>query len=499
MRYSIMLTAFFLSVACTNSEVAATEQDPPPNIVVILADDMGYGDIGVYNPDSLVPTPNLDQLAAEGVRYTDAHSPASVCTPTRYSILTGRYAWRSRLKSGVLWGYSPLLIETDLETVPSLLKKQGYHTAGIGKWHLGFGNSEADYYGASAREGKASGDDFGRLNPGPNEIGFDYFFGIPASLDMKPYLYIENGQPYTPLTGKLIEASGQRRYGGDGFWRKGQIADDFVHEEVLPTLTEKAEDYIREREVDDEAPFFLYFALNAPHTPWLPTEKFRGTSGAGHYGDFSVQVDAVVGQIRDVLEETGELDNTLVIFTSDNGAHWLPTDIEEFGHLANGALRGQKADIHEGGHRVPFIAYWASRTPAGNISDHPLTLTDLMATFASITGDELDDDAGVDSFDFLPSLLGNSDEQPARGEMVHHALDGMFAIREGDWKLVEGLGSGGFTPPASEEPADGQPDVQLYNLRLDPAESTNVAANNPEVVERLSKTLNQVRDSGRSR
>ena len=470
-----------------------------PNIVVILADDMGYGDVGAYNADSHIPTPNLDRMAQDGMRFTDAHSPSAVCTPTRYSLLTGRYAWRSSLKSGVLWGYSPLLIEKGRETIPSMLKKQGYHTAGIGKWHLGMGDSEADYYGASATEGKNSGDDFGRLSPGPNEVGIDYFFGIPASLDMKPYLYVENGRPYTPLTGKLVPASGQRRYGGEGFWRKGQIAEGFVHEEVLPTITEKALDYIRARSKDkDGKPFFLYFALTAPHTPWLPTEAFQGKSKAGHYGDFSVQVDDVVGQVNAALKEAGIADDTIVIYTSDNGAHWLDTDIKRYGHLANGALRGQKADIHEGGHRVPFLVSWPGHVPAGSSSAQPITLTDLMATFASLTGAALEGDAGPDSFDVLPVLLGEQ-ETVSRPPMVHHALDGMFAIRDGDWKLIEGLGSGGFTEPKREEAGEGAPTVQLYNLKDDPGETKSVAAENPEVVARLLRILNQFRDSSSSR
>ena len=471
-----------------------------PNIVVILADDMGYGDIRAYNSDSHIPTPHLDALAEAGLRFTDAHSPSAVCTPTRYALLTGRYAWRSRLKSGVLWGYSSLLIEPERETIASMLKKQGYHTAGIGKWHLGMGNSEADYYGSSATAGKNSGDDFGRLRPGPNEIGFDYFFGIPASLDMKPYLYVENGQPYTPLSGKLIEASGQRRHGGDGFWRKGQVAEGFVHEDVLPTITEKAVGYIRERgAAKDRKPFFLYLALTAPHTPWLPTEAFRGTSKAGYYGDFVVQVDDTVGQVLAALKQAGVTDNTLVVYTSDNGAHWLETDIKKHGHLANSTLRGQKADIHEGGHRVPFIAKWPGHIPVGEITDQPTTLTDLMATFAAVTGVRLAADAGPDSFNILPALLGNTAGQTARAPMVHHSLDGMFAVRDGDWKLIEGLGSGGFTIPERIESNADEPTYQLYNLAHDLAETNNVANDHPEIVERLAAILDQFRTSGKSR
>ncbi|MGS2722620.1 sulfatase family protein [Porticoccus sp. GXU_MW_L64] len=498
-RWLAIATLSLSSMACSAADSDGTgKAAEKPNIIVVLADDMGFGDIGAYNADSKIPTPHLDQMAAEGMRFTDAHTPSSVCTPTRYSLLTGRYAWRSRLKSGVLWGYSPLLIETDRETVPSLLKKAGYATAGIGKWHLGMGDSEADYYGASATSGKNSGDDFGRLSPGPNEVGFDYFFGIPASLDMKPYVYVENGAPASPLTGRLIEASGQRRFGGGGFWRKGQIGEGFVHEEVMPVLTDKAVGYVRQQASSGQ-PFFLYFALTAPHTPWLPTKEFQGVSGAGHYGDFSAQVDATMGQLFKALKEEGIADNTLIIFTSDNGAHWLDTDIEQYGHLANGQLRGQKADIHEGGHRVPFIARWPGRIASASVSEQPMTLADLMATFATIADVALEGDAGPDSFDISASLLDGKVADVRNAPMVHHALDGMFAIRDGDWKLIEGLGSGGFTEPTREQPAAGASAYQLYNLASDPLEKNNVAKKHPEVVKKMSSALAAIRDGGRSR
>lgn len=253
--YTAITIINFLFVTSCVSNITTSEQnarqgigkDTLPNIILILADDLGYGDIQSYNPQSKISTPHLDRLTAEGMRFTDAHSPSAVCTPTRYGLLTGRYAWRTNLKSGVLWGYSPLLIEEARVTLASLLKTQGYHTAAIGKWHLGMGSGEANYFNAPIVDGRDTSLDFGYLRPGPNEVGFDYFFGIPASLDMKPYIYVENGRPYIPLTGKLVEASSRRRNGGEGFWRKGQIAEGFVHEEVLPTLTGKAISYILER------------------------------------------------------------------------------------------------------------------------------------------------------------------------------------------------------------------------------------------------------------
>lgn len=471
-----------------------------PNIIVILADDMGFGDLTVYNKESAIPTPNLDGMAQEGIRFSNAHTPSAVCTPTRYSLLTGRYAWRSSLKSGVLWGYSPLLIEKDRETIPSMLKQNGYHTAGIGKWHLGMGESEADFYVEDDGKGKNSGDDFGRLRPGPNEVGFDYFFGIPASLDMKPYVYVENGVPFRPLDGDLIDASKQRRIGGGGFWRKGQIAEGFVHQNVLPTITRKAKEYIKSRSTaKDDKPFFLYFPLTAPHTPWLPSDEFIGKSKAGYYGDFAVQVDDVVGQIKATLKETGMDKNTLLVFTSDNGAHWTESDIKKYKHLANGSFRGQKADIYEGGHRVPLIVTWPDNIPQNIKTEVPTTLTDLMATFAAVVGVTLESDEGPDSFSLLPTLLNKPSEQKTRAPMIHHSYDGMFAIRDGDWKLIDGLGSGGFTSPVRGIADKGKLSVQLYNLKDDPRESHDVASANPLIVKKLMLELNNIRDNGSSR
>ena len=487
-RYAAaLLLAIFFAPASTLvfSSAQADEQVASPagrpNFVLILADDMGYGDVKSYNPASKIPTPNLDRLAHSGMRFLDAHSPSAVCTPTRYALLTGRYAWRSELKRGVLWGHSPLLIETDRETIASMLRRAGYQTAAIGKWHLGLGRNEADYYG--------------RLAPGPNALGFDYFYGIPASLDMEPYVYVENEQLDTPLDGKFIGASAHRREGGDGYWRAGQIGTGFSHQEVLPVMAGKAVDFIRDAgESDDAAPFFLYLALPSPHTPWLPDAEYRGVSGAGYYGDFAAQVDGVVGQIDKALSDYGLSANTLFIYTSDNGAHWMPDDIEQFGHAANGGWRGQKADIHEGGHRVPLLARWPGRVTAGVTSDQLTVLTDLMATFASIAGVTLEKGAAPDGLDISDALFSRENAANAGRAVVHHALDGMFAIRIDEWKLIEGLGSGGFTQPSREDPQGQEPSYQLYNMSRDPGEKTNVARKYPEVASRLLAELNAIRE-----
>jgi arylsulfatase A len=453
------------------------------NIVLILADDLGYGDLSVYNPSSKIPTPNLNQLATQGMRFTDAHSPSSVCTPTRYGILTGRYAWRTRLKQGVLDGYSPSLIEKDRVTLASLLRRQGYRTVGIGKWHLGLGDGEKTDYSQP-------------LRPGPNAAGFDEFFGIPASLDMPPYLFFEN-ERVVEAPSSSIAASEMRRKGGGGFWRAGAIAPNFKHEAVLPTLSERAVSFIGQQST--EKPFFLYLPLTAPHTPWMPTAEFRGKTGVDYYGDFVAQVDDTVGRVLKALEESGLTGNTLVIFTSDNGAHWLPEDIAKWGHRANGNLRGQKADIWEGGHRIPLIVRWPGAIKPGSRSDQLVCLTDLMATIASLTGAALLEDAGEDSLDFSSVLLGHKSRTGLRDTIVHHSADGTFAIRQGHWKLAMALGSRGFSLPKEELPKAGEAEGQLYNLRDDPQEEHNLWLREPKIVARLTALLEKLKADGNSR
>lgn len=456
-----------------------------PNIVFILADDLGQGDPGCYNADSRIPTPRIDRLAAEGMRFTDAHSPSAVCTPTRYGVLTGRYAWRSRLAKGVLDGYSPLLIEEGRMTVASMLKARGYHTACFGKWHLGLqrGVAKTDY-------GKP-------LAPGPNSVGFDRSCIIPASLDMPPYVWIEDEKPVEPPSA-TVGGSARRWEGGEGFWRGGAIAPGFRHIDVLPAIGRKAVAYIEERAREGAGrPFFLYLPLSAPHTPWLPAAEFEGKSKAAWYGDFVAQCDAVVGEVMDALARCGLSDSTLAFVTSDNGSHWLPGMIAKYGHRANNAWRGQKADIHEGGHRVPFIARWPGKIAPGSVSGQLACLVDFMATAAAVAGAPLPPDAAEDSFSLLPLLLGGG--APAREAVVLHSADGLFAIREGPWKLILGLGSGGFTPPRTVAPGKDGVTGQLYNLAADPAEKENLFAAHPDIVARLKALLDKYKAEGRSR
>ncbi len=479
--------------------LAAAEK---PNIVFIMADDMGIGDLGCYNPESKIPTPNMDAVAKAGMRFHDAHTPSAVCTPTRYGVLTGRYAWRTRLKSGVCWGYSKSLILPGRETVASILKAQGYNTACIGKWHLGFQTADLtakDFPAANTilpEDHPHAVDYFKPLSPGPNDFGFDYFYGIPASLDMDPYVFVENDRPIA-LPTSTVERSQHRRNNGGGFWRGGKVSPEFKHIDVLPNAANKAVQWLSAQ--TDDKPFFLYFPLSAPHTPWLPTEAHRGKAMAGYYGDFVNQCDAVVGQVMDALEKIGQVENTLLIVTSDNGSHWVPGDIPKYSHRANLHYRGQKADIWEGGHRVPFVARWPKTIQAGTESNQTICLTDLLMTAAELSGANVADSVGEDSFSFVKSLRGDAGSQ-IRPSIVHHSLNGTFAVRVGDWKLIEAnLGSGGFSAPQVVKPTADSPAGQLYNLKKDPGETDNLWGKHPEVVAQMLAELNKTRDAGRSR
>jgi len=494
---------FLKTVGCTAAALAlgggaglargAARRPGQPNIVLILADDLGWGDPTCYNGQSKIPTPNMDRFARQGIRFTDAHTGSAVCTPTRYGIQTGRYCWRSPLKRGVLNGYSEPLIEMDRPTVAKLLKQHGYHTGCAGKWHLGLGWVPTDT-GQKPKEGNVDWDK--PVTYGPQAAGYDYSYIIPASLDMDPYCWLENGRVVEPATART-PGSKRRWDGGGGFWRAGPIAPSFDFYQVLPTVVEKSVGFLQRQTAD--RPFFFYAALTAPHTPWMPTNEFRGRTEVDWYGDFVTEVDWAMGQIVKAVDDAGFGDNTLVVFTSDNGSHWPVAQIEKFGHRANGSWRGQKSDIHEGGHRVPFICRWPGRIPPGTQSSQTTCLTDLMATFTAAVGDTLPANAGQDSYNMLPAMQNPGLEEPVREATVHHSGNGVFAIRQGPWKLIDGLGSGGFTAPAQVKPQPGGPQGQLYNLQDDPAEQNNLWLEKPEIVARLTALLEQYRQQGYSR
>lgn len=474
---------------------ASAAPSTKPNIIYVLCDDLGYGDVKCLNPQGKIPTPHLDKLAAGGMIFTDVHSSSSVCTPTRYGIMTGRYNWRSKLQSGVLGGLSPRLIEPGRLTVAQLLKDHGYHTAVVGKWHLGMdwvkkeGQTVAELNIESAAQ--VNSVDYSQpFKNGPTSVGFDYYYGISASLDMVPFVFLENDR-----VTKLPTAEKQ--------WiRKGPAAPDFEAVDVLPTLTRKAMDYVKARAAEAKAgkPFFLYLPLASPHTPIVPSPEWQGKSGLTPYADFVMQTDHSIGQLLAELAQQGLADNTLVIVTSDNGcspAAGIPALLEK-GHNPNHVFRGHKADIFDGGHRIPFIARWPARVKAGGKSDQLLCLTDLMATAADIVGAKLPANAAEDSVSFLPALLG-ADKAPLREAVVHHSINGSFAVRQANWKLELCRDSGGWSEPRPGTPkAAGLPSVQLFDLGQDIGEQNNLQDKHPDVVARLTKLLEKYVADGRS-
>ncbi|MEL6430019.1 MAG: arylsulfatase [Planctomycetota bacterium] len=484
----VVLSALLGTCAAPEGGAVRTGRSKRPNIVYVLADDVGYGDVGCNGPDGRIPTPRLDRLASEGMRFVDAHSGSAVCTPTRYGVLTGRYAWRSRLARGVLDGWSVPLIPAERPTVASYLAGIGYRTAMIGKWHLGWNFSRRE---GPETAGRTAVDFDGPVTGGPDANGFGTYYAHSGSLDMAPYVYVEDGR-VTAVPDRVTVGA------HPGFWREGPTGADFEHEDVLPNFVRRARSFIEESAAGD-APFFLYLALPAPHTPILPTEAFRGRSGLNAYGDFMVQVDHHVGEILDALEEAGVADDTLVVFTADNGCA-PPARIEELrsmGHDPSAGYRGHKADICEGGHRVPFIARWPERVEAGSVSTATVCLTDLFATLAEVSGVPLPAGAAEDSIGMLPALAG---EGAARSSIVHHSINGSFAIRRGCWKLILCPGSGGWSAPRPGPAREDAslPLVQLYDLNEDPGETRNLEAERPEVVGALTELLaTQVRE-GRS-
>jgi arylsulfatase A-like enzyme len=444
-----------------------------PNIVFIMADDMGYGDPGCYNPDSKIATPNIDRIAAQGIRFTDAHSPGPWCIPSRYGLLTGRYPMRAKFAVK-----RQASIGKDQVTIASVLKKNGYATAMVGKWHLGFDVGwNRDWTQA--------------MRGGPVDVGFDSYFGIPASLDIPPYYYIRDRRPVAPPTGRIgpKNTDGWTNIQGE-FWRAGGLAPGFVHEEVLPRFEAEAVKYIDGRsESTDGNPFFLYVAFTAPHTPWSPTKEFQGKSKVDLYGDFVMQVDATVGKILAALERNGMAENTLVVFTSDNGPVWYSQDVEKFAHRSVGSLRGMKSDAWEGGHRMPFVVRWPGRIKAGSTCDQTICFTDMLATFADVVGEELAAADTRDSVSILP-LLGGS-KRPVRDVTVLHPR--ATVLRQGKWKLITHLGSGGFSKPRRINPKPGEATGQLYDLEADPAETTNLWLSRPGTVARLTDLLEAAR------
>ena len=479
------------------SSVAAAK----PNMLIIYADDLGYGDVSCYNPErGKIPTPHIDRLASQGMRFTDAHSSSGVCSPSRYTLLTGRYHWRSRLQSSIVGLWGKPLITPDRLTIGSLAKQQGYRTAAIGKWHLGW-----DWPIPAARtalfkarpKGEAAATDAHRavwhevfsrpIGGGPAAVGFDLYFGTDVP-NWPPFCFIENdrtvGIPSEFLPARLLQnnqASNQ-----------GPALPDWRLEPILPAIADRAATFIAESAKQPE-PFLIYMPLTSPHTPLSVNDEWKGKSGLNLYADFVMETDAVVGQVLDALEQSGLADNTLVIFTSDNGcAHYIGVaELEAMGHFPSGPLRGSKSDAWEGGHRIPFIVRWPGVVKAGSVSDHLMHQADLIRTFADVVGAELPDDAGEDSFSLLPLLKRG--EQPIREHAVSNSISGVPAVRKGHWKYIAAPGSGGWG-----KGGDSSQPVQLYNLADDLGETKNLAAAMPEKVAEMQALLEKLITDGRS-
>ncbi len=467
-----------------------------PNLIYILADDMGVGDVSALNENCGFVTPNLDKMCENGIAFTDAHSTSSVCTPSRYGIMTGRYNWRSVLKKGVLGGYSNALIEKGRSTVADVLKRNGYYTSMIGKWHLGMDfpkNFEVNHSpGLGERFDLDDGIDYsGKIENSPITNGFDYYFGISASLDIPPYVYIENDK-FTDTPDHISQTEK-----GLGWFRAGPCAKDFVHENVLDELCDKVLDEI---ENHCEDPFFIYFPMPAPHGPILPTDKFKGKSNTNGYGDFVLQCDDVVGRIMSKLEEKGIIDDTIVIYTADNGCSPAANleELYELGHNPNYVYRGHKADIFEGGHRIPFIASWGNGMPKGERCDRTICQSDIMATMAEILGDKLADNEGEDSISNLP-LWNNPKTDGVRTSTVHQSINGSLSLRKGKFKLEMCADSGGWSfPRPNTDESVGLPEFQLYDLENDIGETKNVIEEFPEVYKEMREELKAIVLSGRT-
>jgi len=465
------------------------QKEDGPNIIIIMADDLGYGDFSCYGATN-IQTPNCDRLANEGMKFIDAHSPSAVSTPTRYSLLTGRYNWRSWLKNWVVMPHMPMLIDTAEYTLPVMLDNQSYTTGIVGKWHLGWGTR--------------INPNWNHPNAGPNDVGFDYSFVVPHSHNSPPELmfYMKNGSPYGLKKGEdITDSSVYNRLA-----RK--------HENTAVELSEKAVDFIK-RNKDD--PFFLYYPTTNVHFPITPNKKFRGKSNKGIYGDFVVEFDWAVGQVLKILDSLDLTKETIVIVTSDNGER-LNSLTQKNGHKPNGELRGYKGQIYEGGHRVPFIARWPGKIKPGSKSKEVICLTDLLATCAALTNTSVPENEAEDSYNLLPVLLDQEYQSPLRLVTIHHSVSGMFAIRKGDWKLINGI-AGGREPeswqktmasgknkpeidsvtgeiqdfkyywPEPRKDSLDQPDGQLYNLRKDPKEQNNLWEKYPEKVKELQMLL----------
>ena len=477
----MLLLRFLIFILIATSLFAETK----PNVVLIMADDFGAGSINAYGaPTELVRTPALNRLANSGMMFTNANTPGSICSPTRYALLTGEYAWRGPLPFGVVNVEDPLVIDVDHMTMPKYFQELGYATAQVGKWHLGYGDTRPVDFTQ-------------RLTPGPNDVGFDYHFGLPQNLDDKLRVWIENDGIYG-LRSTRLSPYAKNFYGGQYY---GFDAPQRVREEADSYLTDKAIEWVkRTHRNDPDEPFFLYFAPVATHHPIVPSEMMRGASGAGSYGDFIQDLDHCVGRLLDALEYEGLADETIIIFTSDNGGDIPANDptrpenqARDAGLMSNGINRGDKHTIYEGGVRVPLIIRWPGEVEAASTSERMVNLVDLYATLIeAVSAEQPTIEQAPDSFSFLPTLLG--EHQSERPPMVSTNAAGIQALRHGKWKYIDGTFPEGI-PERMRRHYRPQAEPALYDLESDPSETNNVIAEHPEVVERMQRILEAYREN----
>ncbi len=478
-------------------------KDKLPNIVIIYADDMGYGDLNCQNSKSKIPTPNLDQLASEGMRFTDAHSSSGICSPSRFALLTGTYHWRRQHDIVGAFG-TPFFKDSDI-TLPQVLKTQGYTTACIGKWHLGWDwpfinepSGEVMQWGNLQEVYLPEDIDWSEpIAGGPLSRGFDYYFGD-GTINFPPYAWVENDRIIDVPTEEMdIDSIGFDTKEGEWEFRPGPKITGWNPYKVLPTLTQKTVEWISEQE--ENIPFFLYFALPCPHAPIIPNNEFDGKSQAGGYGDFIVQTDWVVGQVLNALKEKGYEDNTLIIFSADNGPEaYAWKRAENYGHYSMGDFRGLKRDVWEGGHHVPFIIKWSGQIKEGSISDEVISQLDIMASLASITGIELPENAAPDSYNFLPVLKGEKHHTPYREATIHNTYESKWGIRKGDWLYINSASGGHREMPESFKKLRGYTDFDteglLFNMKDDPEQRINLYDKYPERIKEMDKLLQEYRE-----
>jgi len=501
-----LLTALLLAPLAGPLAALPAAATPKPNVLILYADDLGYGDLGCYNPASKIPTPNLDQLAAQGMRFTDAHSSSGICTPSRYALLTGRYHWRDF--HGIVNAFGASIFKPDQLTLPKMLQAEGYATACIGKWHLGWDWDAIKKPGAKPRgeEGRSQvwgpeAFDWSKPIPdGPLAHGFDHYFGDTV-INFPPYCWIEDDKVVSPPDTLMDTTKWKPIKEGNWECRPGPMITGWDPYQNIPETTRRGVDYIHAQK-DSGSPFFLYFAYPSPHAPIIPNDEFDGKSEAGPYGDFVYETDYSIGQLLRALEDSGQAGNTIVIFSADNGAeHYAYARDEQFGHWSSHPLRGLKRDFYEGGHRVPTIIKWPGVIESGAVSDALVSQIDLMATLAAALGHELPDAAAADSHDLLPLLKG--EVASVRQTHIHNTSEGRYAIRHHEWLLVDSKdGYVSRRDPAWEArhgyPADDDGPVELYNLKSDLAQKQNLAAAHPEKVTELQDLLGQIREQGHS-